>query len=145
MPIYMNIDISLPGETRAENYINWHELSGFSWGCARGDKAVQGAVEVTMMMDRSASGLMLACCQGRKFDKSFLAFLNNNGEEVMRFTLENVLISSYQTGGTGDEGRPTESLTLNFSKITFRNLWQDASGFSHNETHNFDFDTQSGK
>jgi type VI protein secretion system component Hcp len=42
--------------------------------------------------------------------------VKHNGEEYYKIELENVLVSSYQVGGSGGD-RPMESLSLNFTKI----------------------------
>jgi type VI secretion system secreted protein Hcp len=50
--------------------------------------------------------------------------------EYLTITLSDVLVSSYSTGGSSAEDRPTESVSLNFAQIKMSYVEQDASGKS---------------
>ena len=49
-------------------------------------------------------------------------------EPYLRLTLENVLVSSYSTGGSGSKDIPTESISLNFEKIRVAYTSSDTTG-----------------
>ena len=49
-----------------------------------------------------------------------IAFVKDNGTTYMKMVLQDTLIASFNIGGHGgDVSRPTESLLLNFTKITY--------------------------
>ena len=62
----------------------------------------------------------LACCDGKHFDDATLV-VRKAGEkpvEYIKIKMEEVLITSVSTGGSGGEDRLTENITLNFSKVS---------------------------
>jgi len=71
---------------------------------------------------------MLACAQGTHYPKAILYCRKAGGNQPDFYviTLEDVLVSSFTQGGGGD--RPTESLSLNFTKIEWNYMYQDARG-----------------
>ncbi len=64
--------------------------------------------------------LALACCDGKHFDDATLV-VRKAGEkpvEYIKIKMEEVLITSISTGGSGGEDRLTENVTLNFAKVS---------------------------
>jgi len=62
-----------------------------------------------------------------------IAFVKEDGTSYTTIVLQNTLISSYSVSGHGGgvtDSRPTESLSINFTKITF-----EMSPTSPNTTH----------
>jgi type VI secretion system secreted protein Hcp len=67
---------------------------------------------------------------------------STGGTNYLQLNLDNVLISSFQMGGGGY--RPSESLTLNLTKITMNYNGQGAQSLQHNSQQGrppFDFQT----
>jgi len=86
-------------------------------------------ISITKISDKSSSDLMQASASGQhiKSAKLFVRKQGGDQQEYLTYELENVLVSSFSTSGHGSSsGRPMESLSLNFTKITFE--WMDASG-----------------
>jgi type VI secretion system secreted protein Hcp len=49
-------------------------------------------------------------------------------QKYILITMEEVLVTSISTGGSGGEDRLTENVTLNFGKVTFAYTPQDSKG-----------------
>ena len=49
-------------------------------------------------------------------------------QKYILMTMEEVLVTSISTGGSGGEDRLTENVTLNFGKVTFAYTPQDNKG-----------------
>jgi type VI secretion system secreted protein Hcp len=107
------------------------DVLSWSWGMSNSGSAQQGGgqgagkvhvqdLTITKYLDKSTPDLMLACCNGKHFDKATLT-VRKAGEtplEYLQITMENLIISNLSTGGSGGEDRLTETVTLNFSKVT---------------------------
>jgi type VI secretion system secreted protein Hcp len=120
-------------------------LNSFSFGASNSTTACEGGggaareasapsvseIVVTKITDASTPRLALACAMGKHFDKVTLRVLqtDDTGQATpyLVYKLENVLISSYSLGGSGGD-RPMESLSLNYTKITFEYKPQSADG-----------------
>lgn len=116
-------------------------VQSWSWGESNhgtlGTGAGQGAGKVTMnsfsitkQVDKASAVLFLACAKGTHFTT---VTLNVNPSasagvpgDAMVITMSDVFISGYSLSSGGD--RPTESLSLNFSKIEVKYL--QASGLT---------------
>lgn len=89
-------------------------------------------------------GLLTAALQGDgvkvKFD--FCRTNKDQMEIYLAFELENVMISGYSASSGGD--RPSESLSLNFTKITLKETQMSASG-SGIEPSNITYDLSTAK
>jgi type VI secretion system secreted protein Hcp len=134
MPIYMNYN-DIKGDVTADGHVGWVELNSFQWGVGRGISSPTGAsadressapsvseIVVTKATDVSSTKFLNESYQGEgqkvvidfcKTDKGVL-------EVYMEYTLEDCMISGYSLSSGGD--RPSESLSLNFTKIEFKNI-----------------------
>jgi len=108
------------------------ELTSFQWGVSRsigtatpGSTSREnsapklGEINVTKRYDSSTPMLFLDAVAGRLDNKVIIEFTGTTGgkvEIVVKYELENVGLSHFFQSSSGDE--PTESLSLNFSKIT---------------------------
>ena len=73
-----------------------------------------------MKVNKSSPKLMLACASGEHIKKAVLTCRKAGKEqqEFLKITLSDVLVSSYQTGGSGHgDVVPTEQISINFTKI----------------------------
>jgi type VI secretion system secreted protein Hcp len=79
---------------------------------------------VTKNQDSASSSLFRASLmgEGKKVKIDFCKTDNNVPVPYMTIELENTLISNYSISGSGgdSQSRPMESLSLNFTKITFK-------------------------
>ncbi len=73
---------------------------------------------------------MLACCNGKHYDKALLT-VRKAGEkpvEYLKITMKEVLVSSYHSGGSGGDDRTTETFSLNFAEFKTEYTPQDPTG-----------------
>jgi len=133
MPIYMNYD-GIDGDTTADGHAKWIELNSFQWGVGRGISSPTGGsmdressapsvseIVVTKAQDVATTKLLDEALQGegKKVQIDFCKTDKGKLETYMQYVLENTLISGYSISSGGD--RPSESLSLNFTKIEFKN------------------------
>lgn len=151
MPIYMKID-TIEGESTSDQFRNFFDVFSFSWGVTQTSSQTSGggggAGKVTVQdihfakpTGKSSPKLMLHCCKGTHFPTASMAVTRTSeGQEqvFMEYKMEDVMISSYQPSGDGGS-IPTESLSLNFTKITYRQAVVQPDGSIVYETNFFDF------
>ena len=84
----------------------------------------------TKYIDSATNGLMLACCKGTHYPEAKLIVRKAGGTpvEYVVITMDEVLVTSVSTGGSGGEDRLTENVTLNFAKVKLEYQPQDAKG-----------------
>ena len=72
----------------------------------------------------------MACCNGTHYDEATLVVRKAGGSpvEYIKLKLQEVLITSVSTGGSGGEDRLTENITLNFAKFNLDYTPQDDKG-----------------
>ena len=142
MAVDMFIKIgALKGESRDDKHKEEIDVLAWSWGMSNsgsahvGGGAGAGKVSVqdlsfTKYVDKSSPDLMLACCNGKHFDDATLTVrkAGENPLEYLKLTLEELIVTSVSTGGSGGEDRLTENVTLNFAKVKVEYKDQDAKG-----------------
>jgi type VI secretion system secreted protein Hcp len=143
MPIYMHFE-GVDGAVTAEGHKKWIELQSCQLGVHRNVTSPTGRgqnreaavpamseIVVTKLQDCSSTGLFKASLwgEGKKVKIDFVKTDQNKFEAYMKIELESTLVSSYSTSGMGGEGseRPMESLSLNFTKITYHTIQMDAA------------------
>ncbi len=134
-------DTDVKGESTQSGFEGQIEILSFSWGVSQAggfSYAGGGGVSKANLQDLSLSfrqckaspKLMQYCASGKHLDTAVLTCLKPTGtgqEKYLEITLTDVLISSYQTGGSGDD-MPVESMSLNFAKIDQKYFAQDDKG-----------------
>jgi len=131
MPIYMKF-AAINGAVTTEGFSKWIELQSFHWGVGRSmGTAARGSlsrehsepsiseITVTKMMDASSPKLFLDAVAGKldnKVDIKMTTTTKGKVETFLTIKLEDTGISGYSVSSGGD--MPTESLSLNFTKIT---------------------------
>ena len=138
--IFMQYE-GIDGEVAVRGHENEIQLNSFQFGIGRGISSPAGGasgreasapsiseITVTKVMDKSSPKLFGEAVAGQphKVTIFFVNIVNDKPENYVKFELENVLISGYSVSSGGD--RPTESLSLNFSKITFTYIPIDETG-----------------
>ena len=121
---------ALKGESRHSVHKTEIDVLAWSWGLSNsgsaqvGGGAGAGKVNVqdlsfTKYLDKSSPDLMLAACNGKHYDKAVLT-VRKAGEQPLEYlliTMEDLIVTSVSTGGSGGEDRLTENVTLNFAKV----------------------------
>ena len=125
---FLKID-GVDGESSADGHRGEIEIQSFSWGVSNGGSHSTGggggAGKVSMndfsfmkRIDKSSPLLMRALFEGRRIPKVVLSARKpGSKQDFLKVTLSDVLVSSFQTTGGGDV--PTDSLSLNFTKIEY--------------------------
>lgn len=82
----------------------------------------------SMRMCKATPKLLLHCANGKHIPSALFTArkAGEKQQEYMKIKFSDILVSSYQTGGGGEE--PLESISLNFSKIEFEYREQKADG-----------------
>lgn len=107
-----------------------HQTGASSGGGGSGaGKASFDDLHISKFADLASPNLMLACATGQHIKKAIIYVRKAGGqqEDYYTITLEELIVSSMQNTGTGSDA-PTESLTMNFSKITFEYKPQKSDG-----------------
>lgn len=146
MAVDMFIKISSPdikGESADHSHKEEIDVLSWSWGASNtGSMHQPGAgggtgkanfndLSFTKYVDVSSPMLLKACSTGEHIKKAVLIVRKAGGKdplEYIKVTLEDCLISSVSTGGSGGEERLTENVTINFGKFKLEYNPQTATG-----------------
>jgi type VI secretion system secreted protein Hcp len=126
---FLKID-GVEGESTDAQHKGEIDITSFSWGesnasnVAHGGGGGTGRVSMqdfhfTMNVNKASPKLMLACATGRHFPSAVLSARRTGGEvqtDFLKWSLADVLVSSYQTAGDQNAG-PVDQFSLNFSRI----------------------------
>jgi type VI secretion system secreted protein Hcp len=129
------------GKAQDKQHKDKIDVIAWSWGVSNsgsthtGQGSGAGKANVqdltfTKWMDKSSTPILLACCNGKHFAEASL-IIRKAGEkpvEYCKITMEQVLISSVSTGGSGHDERLTEHVTLNFGKVSVDYTPQNEKG-----------------
>jgi type VI secretion system secreted protein Hcp len=132
----------IDGESQDSKHKGEIELESWSWGATQsgtfqhGGGGGAGKVSMqdfhfVMKVNKSAPKLMLACSTGEHIKKAVLTCRKAGTEqqEFLKVTMSDILVSSYQTGGSGHADIvPTDQVSLNFAKIEYEYKEQKADG-----------------
>ncbi|MGO9599182.1 MAG: Hcp family type VI secretion system effector [Isosphaeraceae bacterium] len=133
MPIFCKYD-GIDGDVTAEGHEKWIELSSCQFGVGRSitNSTAKGCdreasapsvseIVVTKVTDGASCKLFQASLfgEGKDVQIDFCKTDKDKLEPYLSLTLSNTLVSGFSTSSGGD--RPSESLTLNFTKIEFKN------------------------
>ena len=118
MPIYMKYE-GIQGTGKGK-YSGWIELEGCQIGSPnRGGSVINFEVIVTKFLDNSSSRLVQEALSGTGKKVTIDFVMTGESVPYMSIELENVIITSYQVNGTSDPDRPMETLSLNYTKISY--------------------------
>jgi type VI secretion system secreted protein Hcp len=131
----------LKGESIDDKHKDEIEVLSWSWGVHQTGSGHHtggsgtGRVNVSdftvhYLANLASPNLLLSCFNGKHFKEATLAIRKAGGKqqlEYLKYKLEQVFISSVQSGSSGDE-HASESITLNFEKITVEYTTQKADG-----------------
>ena len=138
---FLKID-GVEGESKADKHTGEIDLESFSWGAtqsgsfATGGGGGSGKVAMqdfhfTMGINKAGPALFLCCAQGDHIPKAILTCRKAGKEqqEFLKVTFSDILVSSYQTGGSGGADiLPVDQISLNFAKIEIEYKEQQKTG-----------------
>jgi type VI secretion system secreted protein Hcp len=98
-------------------------------------------INVTKWIDKASPILMQKCAQGTHIDDGELV-VRKAGDKPLDYLvieLEDIMITSISTGGSGGEDRLTENVSLNFAKFKIKYQEQDDKGAAKGGSVDFGF------
>lgn len=137
---FLKID-GIKGESTDDKHKDWIEISSFSQGVSQPTSGTASSVgggttercyhqdfSISKEMDISSPDIALACCEGKHVKEVLVELCRAGGAKLpyMKYTMNNVVISSYSPAGGG--GVPTESVTFNYGKIKWEYTQQKRAG-----------------
>ena len=137
---FLKVD-GIDGESTDDKHKNEIDVESWSWGETNagthrgGGGGGAGKVSMqdfnfTMKVNKSTPKLMLACATGQHIKEAKLTCRKAGGDqqEYMTIKFSDLLVSSYQTGGSAGDVVPTDQISMNFSKIEFEYKPQKPDG-----------------
>jgi type VI secretion system secreted protein Hcp len=117
------------------------DVLAWSWGMSQSGTTHMGKgggagkanfqdLSFTKYVDMSTNALMIALAKGTHIPVcTLLARKAGEGQKrYIQITMDEVLVTSVSSGGSGGEDRLTENITLNFAKVKFSYAPQKADG-----------------
>jgi len=132
----------MDGESQAEGHKGEIEVLSFSFGVSnsgRFDETGGGGgagkssfadLSFNSALGKAGPKLAGASATGEHLGSAVLSCRKAGGKQYdyLKITLTNVLVSSYQVGGSSGGDTPSESFSLNFSKIKYEYFEQGEKG-----------------
>ena len=161
MPIYMQYE-GIKGAVTEKGHKEWIELESCQLGTHRQVTSAAGRgtnreasspsvaeIVATKTQDCASVDLWKASLigKGKKVKIDFVKTEKDKQETYLTIELENTMLSSFSTSAHGGDGhsRPMESLSLNFTKITYTNNVTDPTNANAGKQQGFwDLATQTG-
>jgi type VI secretion system secreted protein Hcp len=122
----------IKGESQDKKHKDEIDIESWSWGCVQtgthetgggggAGKVAFNDATCTKKYDKSSPMLWKACATGQHIKKAVLTCRKAGKEqqEYLKVIMEDLLVSSYQTGGSSGDIVPTESISFNFTKVEF--------------------------
>ncbi len=130
MPVDMFLKLTdIDGESIDSAHENEIAVDSWSWGMvqsgtthegpgAGGGKVSGGDMSLSKKVDKATPAIMAKCCMGTHIDEGTLTVRKAGGDtpvEYLKIEMKNIIITSYQTGGSSDGAdRLEEHITMNF-------------------------------
>lgn len=137
---FLKID-TIKGESKDSKHKDEIDVESWSWGETNagghsyGGGGGAGKVSMqdfhfVMRTCKATPELMLACAEGRHIKEATLTCRKAGKEqqEYLKIKFSDLLISSYQTGGSSGEVVPMDQVSFNYSKIEYEYSPQKADG-----------------
>ncbi|MFS0738587.1 type VI secretion system tube protein Hcp [Sphingomonas sp. 1P06PA] len=131
----------IKGESTDKAHKEWIDILSFSFGVSQSGTASMGGgagagkasfqdLSITKRADASTPMLMLNCAAGTHIKQADLVVrkAGGNQEEYYKVKMTNLLVSSFQNGGSDGDSVPIETLSMNYSKIEFEYRPQTEQG-----------------
>ena len=131
----------IEGESGDGKHGNEIDIESWSWGesnsgsHASGGGGGAGKVAVqdfnfVMRVNKASPKLLLACAQGTHIKEALLTCRKAGKEqqEYLKVKFTDLLVSSFQTGGSAGDVVPVDQISLNFAKIEYEYCPQKPDG-----------------
>lgn len=141
MGIYWKPEKAGKGDATEKEHKDWIKVDSVSFSSGRNIRTVTGRtadreaspghiseITISKEMDAASMNLFAATCVGNgekmEIHMTRAGTLDDKAEVVyLKYELENALLTSYSFNSSG--GKPSETLTVNFTKITMIHTPQD--------------------
>lgn len=130
----------IDGESKDTAHRNEIDVLSWSWGMSQSGGFQTGGrdtgkvnmqdLSLTKYVDKSSTDLMTHCCSGKHIPEAKLT-VRKAGEkpmEYLKITMKDVMVTSISTGGSSNDDRLTENVTLNFTEMKVEYQEFDESG-----------------
>jgi type VI secretion system secreted protein Hcp len=137
---FLKID-GIEGESEDAKHKGEIQVMSWSWGESQtgshsgnlgggAGKVSMNDFHFTMQCCKASPKLFLACANGEHIKSAILICRKAGKEqqEFLKWTFSDLLVSSYQTGGSSGEIIPVDSISFNFTKIETAYKIQNADG-----------------
>ena len=131
----------IDGESTDSKHKNEIDIESWSWGATQSGSSAYGGgggagkvqmqdFHFTMRVNKASPKLMLACASGEHIKEAILTCRKAGKEqqEYLKIKFTDLLVSSYQTGGSAGDVIPMDQIALNFSKIELEYKEQKPDG-----------------
>jgi type VI secretion system secreted protein Hcp len=140
MDMFLKLD-KIPGESKDHKHKEEIDILAWSWGASQAGNLHSGGgggagkvnmqdLSFTHYIDKSSTVLLLHCAAGTHIPKATLT-VRKAGDKPLEYliiSMEDLLVSSVSTGGSGGEDRLTENVSLHFAKIKVAYQLQEKDG-----------------
>ena len=141
MDMFLNV-AGVPGESLDDKHKGEIDVLAWSWRMSnpgsfhnggKGSTRMPSAQDIsfTKFIDKASPNLMYHLFTGEPMESAKLTIRKAGGAyavEYLVFTLSPVIVTSYTTGGSGNEDRFTENVSLNFGKMSLDYTEQHQDG-----------------
>jgi type VI secretion system secreted protein Hcp len=138
--MFLKLD-GIDGESGDKTHKGEIDVLAFSWGVSNSGTFHSGEgggagranfqdISFTKYVDNATADLHYAAASGKHIAKGKFV-VRKAGEhplEYLIYELENILVSSISSGGSGGEERLTENVTLNFAQVKMEYWTQSKTG-----------------
>jgi type VI secretion system secreted protein Hcp len=139
---FLKLD-GIEGESQDSKRPKEIQLTSWSWGMSNsgsahtGQGGATGRVNVgdlnfTKYVDKASPSLIRSCAGGTIIPTGTLTIRKTDDKDKIDYLvieLKEILVSSWQTGGSGGGGQLSDSFSLNFAEYEFKyTLQQDTGG-----------------
>jgi len=131
----------IEGESADGKHKNEIDIESWSWGennagsHAAGGGGGAGKVSMqdfnfTMRVNKASPKLLLACANGLHVKEGLLTCrkAGKDQQEYLKVKFTDLLVSSFQTGGSSGDVVPVDQISLNFAKIEYEYYPQKEDG-----------------
>ena len=122
----------IAGESSDDKHKDEIELQSWSWGEAQTGTASLGSgmgagkvqmqdFNFVMEVSKASPKLLLACASGEHIKSAILTCRKAGKEqqEYLKIKFSDILVSSFQTGGSAGQEVPIDQISLNYTKIEY--------------------------
>jgi len=114
------------GESKDKSHGKEIDILSLSWSgalqYAKASTTGKGSLDVfavTKSIDKATTKLVEALLTGQHIAEAKIVVRSAGGNpvEYLKYTLKDIMVSSYSTGGSSGEDRPTESVSFSYGKV----------------------------